>query len=189
MGVTMICHSRRGALLLMLLVVLVCVGLCAMETIPEQAIITQRDKEQTLSQTLSAIRSGMALERTASDSPLFYGNFENQAELIAYLNDLVDKGYMAQIPRDPFCPPQQWGTGPGKKFWKPTRNFLASSSFETTGFAGTPWQVNETNVIVNLNNKEWPGHDLAAFDSFPYQNSLGTSMTGFSGMSLAITQK
>ena len=182
-------NNRRGALLLMLLLVLVGIGLFSLKAFPDQQIITLREKELTLSQTLSSIRSGIALERIASESSLFYGNFENQAELVAYLNDLVARGYLAKVPKDPFCPDHLWGTGAGCKFWVPTRNLLASSSFETNSFAATPWQVNETNVIININNKEWPGRNQAVFDSFPYENCLGNSIIGFSGTSLAITQK
>ncbi len=182
-------NNRRGALLLMLLIALVGIGLFSLKAVPDQQVITLREKEQTLSQTLSIIRSGMALERTASESALFYGDFEDQAKLVAYLNDLVARGYLAKVPKDPFCPDHLWGTGPGCKFWVPTRNLLASSSFETGSFAETPWHVNETNVIININDNEWPGRNQSNYDSFPYQNCLGTPMMGFSGMSLAITQK
>lgn len=181
--------NRRGSLLLLLLIALVGIGLFSLKAIPDQQLITMREKEQTLSQTLSVIRSGMALERTASESALFYGDFEDQAKLVAYLNDLVARGYLAKVPKDPFCPDHLWGTGPGRKFWVPTRNLLSSSSFETSSFAATPWHVNETNVIININDKEWPGRNQAIFDSFPYENCLGCSITGFSGTSLAITQK
>lgn len=174
--------------MLMLLVVLVAIGLLSLVVIPDQTTITLRENEIALSQNLCFIRSAIVLERIASDSSFFYGDFDNQAEMITYLDDLVDKGYLSTIPKDPLCPNQLWGIGPGKKFWVPTRNLLGSSSFETNDFANMPWVINETNVAIELCSTEWPGKSTGALDHFPYQNLFG-AMTRFSGKSLAITQR
>lgn len=174
--------------MLMLLVIIMSIGIIAMRAIPEEATIAVREKEKMLSLNLSRVRQGVTLERIASVSSLYYGNFDNQAEFVAYLDDLVARGYLPSIPADPNCPSHIWGPGPGKKFWIPTRNLLGSSSFEIPDFSVSPWTIDESNVVVNLSSDEWPGKDSGGFDNFPHQNIFGQSH-GFTGTALAITQK
>lgn len=181
-------NKRKGSLMLMLLALLVVIGLASVKIIPEKITETQREDEVILARRLSDIRNSVALERVASTSSLYYGNWENQAELVAYLNDLVSKNFLSETPKDPLCPEYLWGTGPGKKFWVPTRNLLGSSSFETDSFAKMPWLIDETNVNVNLHSDDWPGKESGSLDNFPFQNRFGNQV-GFTGQSLALQQK
>jgi len=181
-------HNKKGALMLMLLVVIVVIGILAIKAIPEETTIVIREKEDQLSLNLSQMRQGLALERMASVSALYYGNFENQAEFKAYLDDLVARGFLSSIPDDPNCPQYLWGTGPGQKFWIPTRNLLGSSSFEIPDFSVSPWTIDESNVAINLSTEEWPGKDSPCYDNFPHQNLFGQNHS-YNGTALAITQK
>lgn len=174
--------------MLMLLVVIIGIGILAVKAIPEETTIVLREKEERLSLNLSQIRQGVALERMASASSLYYGNFENPAEFKAYLDDLVVRGFLPSIPDDPSCPPNLWGTGPGQRFWIPTRNLLGSSSFEIPDFSVSPWTIDESNIEVNLNTEEWPGKNSACYDNFPHQNLFGQNHS-YNGTALAITQK
>lgn len=171
-----------------LLVSLVIIGLFTFIMLPEQQILSIRQDEEVLTMELSQLRNAIAIERTASQSALYYGNWDNKAEFVAYLDDLVAKGFIGKIPADPFCPSNQWGPNPGQRFWIPTRNLLGSSSFETDNLAETPWIKDETDIVASNSSLTWPGDSFNELDNFPYENRFG-NIFETKGRALVITVK
>jgi hypothetical protein len=181
-------NVRKGALMIGLLVSLVLIGLFSLVMLPEEQIQNKRLDEEVLAMELSQLRNAVALERIASQSSLYYGNWENKVEFVNYLDDLVARGFIGKIPQDPFCPAHEWGTNPGQKFWVPTRNLLGSSSFETDNWVATPWIKDETNIVASSSSLLWPGSGFSEMDNFPYENRFGTSFEK-KGRALVITIK
>ncbi len=181
-------NSKRGSLFIILLVGIIGIGILATRLIPDETINVVRQKEKELSQELTDLRMSVLLDRQANDSVLYDGDWDKIAEFEAYLNDLVAKNYLSEIPKDPNIPDYRWGIGAGKIYWQPTRNFAASSSFETDDLGKTTWTVGSSNIEARITDKLWPGSDGQELDLFPGQNRFGTNLW-YSGSSLVLEQK
>jgi len=160
----------------------------------------QRDHEVELTGHLEHIRQALILDTIASDSsmsslyqkiwtiPDDRDDLRHQA-FNNYLDALVASGYLAMIHSDPLVPAIRWGTQQGQRFWYPTRNLVASSSFETSHLTLTAWNSNGlTTTIATVTSNYWSGKTALANESEGTINRFGT-IFGQDGHALVILSK
>jgi hypothetical protein len=148
--------------LLLTIVLAVGGGLAALEVVPGAAMMNKRSAEERLAQHLGELRTAMALERATRSTPLFESNWNIRSEFLAYLGALQTLGFMRGIPVDPMILPEQWGSEPAQIFWLPTFNLVASSNFDVTSLASTPWKTGSKKIEAGLTTENaWTGDSLA----------------------------
>lgn len=139
-------------------------GLVAMEIIPSLTTENQRHIEENLSFSLGEMRMAIALERMSKMTALFDGDWLNRASFLAYLQKIVELGFLREIPADPTMLPEKWGSASGRAFWIPTRNFVASSGFEASSLNQTKWKTGSANIVASITTKwTWPGDALGGY--------------------------
>lgn len=177
----LILGSRRGALLMMLFVMLIVGGIVALRMMPNEELITRRDKEASLNTDLSQVREALDLVRVAS----YPGWIELQASdtpavLQAKIASLAAWGFLRDNDiKDPAVPAHLWG--PGKTyFWQVSLNLATNTSFE---FAQDGWQPSaDTTVTTDEQNYL----NSTKLDEYPYQNKLGNMLGNKKGKAVSI---
>lgn len=169
--------NKRGTLFIaLMLAITLGAGLAANYLAPRNVVIEKRITETTLQRNLSELRAAMRFERILEtvDSAIFDSDWTNSptptttsVSFQTYLQQLVDKGYLAEIPRDPTVPADRWGPEDGKLFWIPTQNLVKYPGFEEKDFAdmGGAWEMGDpanifatpTESIIGLDTYSWPG--------------------------------
>ncbi len=176
-----ILSSRQGALLMMLFVMLIVGGIVALRMMPNEELITRRDKESSLNTDLSQVREALDLVRVAS----YPGWIELQASdtpavLQAKIASLAAWGFLRDNDiKDPAVPAHLWG--PGKPyFWQVTLNLATNTSFE---FSQDGWQPSaDTTVTTDEQNYL----NSTKLDEYPYQNKLGNMLGNKRGKAVSI---
>jgi len=176
-----ILRARRGALLMMLFVMLIVGGIVALRMMPNEELITRRDKETSLNTDLSQVREALDLVRVAS----YPGWIELQASdtpasLSAKIASLTAWGFLRDNDiKDPAVPTHLWG--PGKPyFWQVTLNLATNTSFE---FSQDGWQSSaDTTVLTDEQNYL----NSTKLDEYPYQNKLGNMLGNKKGKAVSI---
>jgi len=164
--------SRQGALLMMLFVMLIVGGIVALRMMPNEELITRRDKESSLNTDLSQVREALDLVRVAS----YPGWIELQASdtpasLSAKIASLAAWGFLRDDDiKDPAVPAHLWG--PDKPYyWQVTLNLVTQNpSFE---FSLDGWQPSD-GTIASYDSSNYLKE--MRLDEYPYQNKLGSSL-------------
>jgi type II secretory pathway pseudopilin PulG len=177
--------SRRGAMMLMLLVVLIIGSIVALQLLPNEELVTRRSRESSLNTEISQIREAFDLMKVASPTwePWPEGVEPAAASIALVLQELVDIGYLRSSALvDPTVMSHNWG--PGKTFWRATTNLASNSSFQISidGLTAWDWNANETTAATDTIYL----YDMKV-DDYPFQNKLGELM-GKSGAALKITR-
>lgn len=177
--------SRRGAMLLMLFVMLIVGGIAILRMVPNEELIMKRDRERALNVTLSQLREAYDMALVASASLVSWSDFASStvaspASISAQIASLSQWGLLADNPKDPVIPDHLWGTD-RSYYWRVSVNVATNSSFEAglndwMTSDGLDFSVDDT---VFLNS--------VSLDDYPYQTKLGTIFTS-KGRSLKITQ-
>lgn len=168
---------QKGNVFLLLLVAMTVGGLAASQLFPNYAVTSQRNSEENLGLTLQEIRRAMQLERladprvepntnpdprpNASDS-LFFTDLSKPTNLRNYLEQLVQRNYLSRVSIDPTSQLDQWGDTK-RLYWLATRNYVASSGFETNDLLHTRWATGSNNLTATVTssmNLVWPGGAL-----------------------------
>ena len=179
-------NRQRGAVLLLLMVMLVVGGIAALKLVPQEELITLRSKENCLNLELSQIREAFDLMQIASPSwQPWEDNFDpahpNAAASIAMtLKTLHENGFLRDKDiNDPGIMSQLWGTSTSQIFWKASGNIVSNSSFQINMMN---WDWNQTDTVAATDTIFPESGDL---DDYPYQNKLGNLLDN-SGASLRI---
>ena len=160
--------TRRGALLMMLFVMLIVGGIVALRMMPNEELVTRRDKESGLNSDLSQIREALDLVRIASHPQwvdLKLGDTDDQIQ--AKIASMTKWGFLrSQDIKDPAVPSHLWG--PNKTYyWKVTTNLATNTSFEVGLDAWYP--STDSTVYEDTTNYL----NTTKLDEYPYQNKLG----------------
>jgi hypothetical protein len=160
--------SRRGALLMMLFVLLIVGGIVALRMMPNEELVTRRDKESGLNSDLSQVREALDLVRVASHPEWVDLKLDDTPEQIqAKIASMSQWGFLrSEDIKDPAVPPHLWG--PDKPYyWKVTVNLATNTSFEIG--------LDEWNAAVDTTVVEDEENYLntTKLDEYPYQNKLG----------------
>lgn len=155
-------------MLLMLFVMLIVGGIMALRLLPNEELITRRDKESGLNSDLSQIREALDLVRVSSNSDWKELKLNDSPEKIAAkIASLTAWGYLRSNEiRDPAVPAHLWG--PDKAYyWRVTVNLASNTSFETGLEYWTP--AADSTVFTDEDNYL----NTTKLDEYPYQNKLG----------------
>lgn len=87
---------ERGFTFMELMIVMVIIAILAAVAIPKYLAHLRRAKEVVLQQNLWSMRRAIDFYTTDKDKPP------------ANLRELVDKGYLRELPKDPICPDCPW---------------------------------------------------------------------------------
>ncbi len=160
--------SRRGALLMMLFVMLIVGGIVALRMMPNEELVTRREKESGLNSDLSQVREALDLVRVASHSEWVDLKLEDTpASIAAKIASMAEWGFLrSEDIKDPAVPSHLWG--PDKSYyWKVTVNLATNTSFEV---GLDEWSTSADSTVeeddVNYLN-------TTKLDEYPYQNKLG----------------
>lgn len=178
--------SKRGAMLMLLMVFLIIGGIVAMQMLPEEQTITLREDESALDAELSLIREAFDLANQAGDLtatqpttitatmtwPLNAVNLQSTIASLANYQYLHNKEI-----QDPTVKPYMWGVEVGsddyKCYWQIHENLLATdSSFEKTnsGLLDDAWRHNTESTSATTTTKTIADPSQ---DHYPYQNRFG----------------
>ncbi len=177
--------NRRGSAFLLAMALLVVGGLVASQLVPNEVTLVQRRQEQDLKHNLGSLRMAIELERIASFTPLYESDWSSRTQFLKYLDALIDHNLLPSVPADPLVPGFQWGSGTGKVYWIPTRNYLASSSFELIKLSDSTWATGSPNILATVTSQYWTGQFDPSLDSFANENRFGAILKS-SGTSLLI---
>ena len=160
--------SRRGALLLMLFVMLIVGGIVALRMMPNEELITRRDKESGLNNDLSQVREALDLVRVASHPEWVDLSLTDTPDLIqAKIASMALWGYLrSESVKDSAVPEHLWGTDK-PYFWKVTMNLATNTSFEVGLDA---WYPSADSTVIEDNTNYL---NTTKLDEYPYQNKLG----------------
>lgn len=176
--------GRRGALMLMLFVVIVVGSIIALRLLPENDVIVRRDKEDNLHNNLSQIREAFDLKWQVD--PAWAPDLSNKAAIRAALATLQTENYLRNLEvKDPTIPNYLWDTA-DEYFWKASANIASNTSFEDDDPAPgeiASWTVAPdtyaATVTEYLSDSE--------LDDYPHQNKLGEPLHS-GGSSLMIVR-
>lgn len=195
-------RNCRGAMMLMLLVVIIIGSIIALQILPGEEMVTRRSVERSLDVELSQLREAVDLAYLAGDlatdtvatitlPPSDLAPDQMQASLSAMIASLSHYGYLrSDSVRDPTVPVYLWGSD-HTHYWQFRENVASNPSFEVT----------ESGIVLNW--KDYDGGDIKAgdnthasasenflqnmmVDDYPYQNKLGNLLSS-GGSALELT--
>jgi len=196
-------HLRRittGSVLLLLLVSIMIAGVISIQLIPSYATTIQREREVELAGRLEAMRQAMLLDAAAGSPHLqslyqqIWSIPDHRQDLRTlafdvYLSSLVASGYLPLVQSDPLVPAFRWGSQPGMIFWYPTRNLVASGSFEVQDLSQTRWRADGlTCGIALVTSNQWNGKTTGDNAAPNLANRFG-SIFGQGGHALLLVSK
>ena len=175
-------NSRRGTLLLALLVIVAVGGIIAIRLIPDETTIVKREKEVGLQMNLSHIREAIDMKRMAD--PTYVFKFDNRANIQAELQKLVDEKYLrSKSIKDPTVFSHLWDSN-DNYYWRGSANIASNTSFEDAvdGKIASWTETKDTTVATD------PSYLYDEYlDDYPNQNKLGSIYSAY-GSSLKITK-
>ena len=174
--------KRRGALMLMLFVVIVVGSIIALRLLPEKDIMVKRADEDSLRSNLSHIRQ--AVDLRWQDDPAWAPTLDSSVNIKTVLTELKDANYLrSDLIKDPTIAAHLWESS-DDYYWKGTTNIAANSSFEVL-VAGSIDEWSETTSTVSEADANYlSGSEV---DDYPHQNKLGNLLQS-DGLSLKITR-
>lgn len=172
---------RRGALMLMLFVVIVVGSIIALRLLPENDVIVRRDTEDYLHNNLSQIREAFDMKWQAD--PAWNPDLSNKAGIKVALTTLTTENYLRDKDvKDPTIPNYLWDSS-DDYFWKASANFASNNSFEEDPATIVNWTAAPgTTAVTDV--QYLSGTEL---DDYPHQNKLGLPLQS-GGNSLMITK-
>lgn len=177
--------SRKGAMMIMLLVVLIIGSIVALQLLPGEELITLRTKETSLNTEISQIREAFDLKKIAS--PLWEPwttDPPSRIDIANALKVLADEGYLRNKDlADPTVLAHLWNQN-DETFWKASNNLATNSSFQISLDGITAWDWNVVDTTAATDGIYL--YDLRV-DDYPYQNKLG-NLLGKEGSALKITR-
>lgn len=182
-----VCLDRKGAMMLLLLVVLIIGSLVALQLVPNEEIVTRRSKETGLNTQISQLREAFDLMMLANPGwqPWPDGYTPTKDEIAVVIKTLDQNGFLrnASSVVDPTVMPHHWYSN-DQMFWRPATNLASNSSFQISvdGITAWDWNTTETNAATDTVYLR----DMRV-DDYPYQNKLG-NLLGNSGSTLKITR-
>ncbi|MEW6709813.1 MAG: hypothetical protein AB1403_08340 [Candidatus Riflebacteria bacterium] len=177
--------NRKGALMLMLLVVIVIGGIVALRMLPQEDVIAKREKEENLHKNLSQIREAFDLKWQADEN--WTPDLTNKAGIRAALQTLANEGFLREEDiLDPTVPTYLWDTS-DIYYWKASTNIASNTSFELEDPSDPTLIASWTKAPDTEAATVTQYLDDNILDDYPHQNKLGAPLQG-GGTSLMIVK-
>ena len=147
--------TRRGTILMVLLLLMASLAILAVQMVPNEEIINRRIDENILSSEVSQVREAYDLMRVASPTWVpFEADFDpDHAEAPASIAKILDQLYANGFLRSnnvysPGFRRHLWGTEPGKNYWRAANNIASNSSFQVIVGDGLAWNWSLTDTVA-----------------------------------------
>jgi len=183
-------RSKRGTMMLMLLVALGVAGMIAGRVLPRQEVIAQKAAEDSLRVNLAEIRQAFDLKTLVDGT--FNPDLSTPEKIRQTLEGLKnDKLLRSDELDDPTMFSSSWNTGT-MTYWLGVPNFLFNTSLESSlppapSEVVSSWSCATTDTSAATDTTFWPSSNSSEFDDYKGQNKMGKKLTIF-GSSLKITK-